>query len=245
MSVPVVSVDRSSPVPLYFQVASQLEDAIRSETLPPGSRLDNEIQLARRLGLSRPTVRQAIGYLVDRGLLVRRRGVGTQVVHSKVRRPLELTSLYDDLGAAGAMPTTTVHRLDEVDADPTVADALAVSPGTRVVRLERVRHAEGRPLALMTNHLPTGLLDLDVPALEAKGLYQLLRENGVHPHLAKQAIGARTASAREAAALGERRGAALLTMTRVAYATTGQAVEYGAHVYRASRYTFELTLVER
>lgn len=245
MSDLAVSVDRSSPVPLYFQVARQLEDAIRSETLPPGSRLDNEIQLAERLGLSRPTVRQAIGYLVDRGLLVRKRGVGTQVVHSKVRRPLELTSLYDDLSTAGAMPATTVRRLAEVDADETVADALAVSPGTGVVRLDRVRHAEGRPLALMTNYLPTGLLELDVATLEAKGLYQLLREHGVHLHLAKQSIGARTASAREATELGERRGAALLTMTRIAYDTTGRVVEYGTHVYRASRYTFELTLVER
>lgn len=245
MSDLAVSVDRSSPVPLYFQVARQLEDAIRSETLPPGSRLDNEIHLAERLGLSRPTVRQAIAYLVDRGLLVRKRGVGTQVVHSKVRRPLELTSLYDDLSNAGAVPTTTVHLLDEIDADEAVADALAVPTGTRVVRLDRVRHAEGRPLALLTNYLPTGLLDLDAATLEAKGLYQLLREHGVHLHLAKQAIGARTASAREAGQLGERRGAALLTMTRIAYDTTGRVVEYGTHVYRASRYTFELTLVER
>lgn len=245
MSDLAVSVDRSSPVPLYFQLASQLEDAIRSETLPPGSRLDNEIQLAERLGLSRPTVRQAIGYLVDRGLLVRKRGVGTQVVHSKVRRPLELTSLYDDLSRAGAVPTTSVHGLDEIDADQEVADALAVPLGARVVRLDRVRYAEGRPLALMTNYLPAGLLDLDTAVLETRGLYQLLREHGVHLHLAKQAIGARTASAREAARLGERRGAPLLTMTRIAYDTAGEVVEYGTHVYRASRYTFELTLVER
>src|SRR5437899_13060331 len=67
-----LSVDRSSPVPLYFQLSQQLEAAIEHGTLTPGSLLGNEIELAGRLGLSRPTVRQAIQSLVDKGLLVRR-----------------------------------------------------------------------------------------------------------------------------------------------------------------------------
>ena len=68
-----LSVDRTSPVPLYFQLSQQLEAAIEKGTLTPGSLLGNEIDLAQRLGLSRPTVRQAIQALVDKGLLVRRR----------------------------------------------------------------------------------------------------------------------------------------------------------------------------
>src|SRR5688500_20142611 len=93
---PQVLVDRASPVPLYFQVARQLEQAIESGVLPPGSRLDNEIALAEELGLSRPTMRQAIQYLVDKGLLVRKRGGGTHVARARVRRPVGLTSLFDD-----------------------------------------------------------------------------------------------------------------------------------------------------
>ncbi len=89
--------DRSSPVPLYFQVAQRLEKMIESGQLAPGARLENEIALAEQLGLSRPTMRQAIQYLVDKGLLSRKRGVGTQVVNTRVRRSVELTSLYDDL----------------------------------------------------------------------------------------------------------------------------------------------------
>ena len=81
MSGPLrLTVDKTSPVPLYHQVAQGLEDAIRSGELPPGTKLDNEIDLANRLNLSRPTMRKAMDELVRAGLLVRKRGVGTQVV---------------------------------------------------------------------------------------------------------------------------------------------------------------------
>src|SRR6266508_3319062 len=161
-----IAVDRASPVPLYYQVAQELERAIESGELKPGTRLDNEIALADHLGLSRPTMRRAIEYLVQRGLLVRKRGVGTQVVHPKVRRPLELTSLYDDLA-------------------------------------------------------------------------------GVRLHLASQTIGARAATAAEAAALQDRKGTCVLTMQRTAFDDTGRAVEYGSHLYRASIYSFEFVLTSR
>ena len=81
-----IRVDRSSPVPLYFQVAQHLEQMIESGELPMGTRLDNEGDLAGQLGLSKPTMRRAIEYLVGRGLLVRKRGIGTQVVHAKLTR---------------------------------------------------------------------------------------------------------------------------------------------------------------
>ena len=103
-----VDLDRSSPVPLYFQVAQQIEHAINEGELAPGDRLDNEISLAEQFGLSRPTMRRAIQELVDKGLLVRKRGVGTQVVHGQVTRPVELTSLFDDLTSHHQTPTTVV-----------------------------------------------------------------------------------------------------------------------------------------
>src|SRR5881392_2893401 len=106
---PQIVVDRSSPVPLYYQVAEQLEAAITSGQLSPGMRLQNELALAVQLGLSRPTVRQTMQYLVDKGLIVRRPGIGTRVVVSpRIRPTLELTSLWDDLTRTGQRPATKV-----------------------------------------------------------------------------------------------------------------------------------------
>ncbi|GAA0682448.1 MULTISPECIES: GntR family transcriptional regulator [Streptomyces] len=240
-----LSVDRGSPVPLYFQLAQQLESAIEHGTLTPGTLLGNEIELAARLGLSRPTVRQAIQSLVDKGLLVRRRGVGTQVVHSKVKRPLELSSLYDDLESAGQRPTTTVLVNTMVAASAEVAAALGVTEGSEVHRIERLRSAHGEPIAYLCNYIPPGLLDLDSGQLEATGLYRLMRAAGITLHSARQTIGARAATAVEAERLREQPGAPLLTMQRVTFDDTGRAVEYGTHTYRPSRYSFEFQLLVR
>jgi DNA-binding GntR family transcriptional regulator len=240
-----LSVDRSSPVPLYFQLSQQLEAAIEHGTLTPGSLLGNEIELAGRLGLSRPTVRQAIQSLVDKGLLVRRRGVGTQVVHSQVKRPLELSSLYDDLEAAGQRPATRVLVNTLVSASAEVAAALSVAEGSDVHRVERLRLAHGEPMAYLCNHLPPGLLELDSARMEATGLYRLMRAAGITLHSARQSVGARAASEEEGERLGEPAGAPLLTMQRTTFDDTGRAVEFGSHTYRASRYSFEFQLLVR
>ncbi|AQS66396.1 GntR family transcriptional regulator [Streptomyces pactum] len=239
------ALDRGSPVPLYYQLAQQLEAAIENGALAPGNLLGNEVDLSVRLGLSRPTVRQAIQSLVDKGLLVRRRGVGTQVVHSQVKRPLELSSLYDDLEAAGQGPSTRVVRNEGVPASTCVAAALGVPEGGEVTVLERLRLTHGQPVALLCNYLPTALLDLDRARLESTGLYRMMRACGITLHSARQTVGARSATREEADRLDEEEGAALLTMQRTAYDDTGRPVEFGTHIYRASRYAFDFQLLVR
>jgi DNA-binding GntR family transcriptional regulator len=237
-------IDRSSPTPLYYQLAQAIEGAISGGSLPAGSRLENEVLLAQRYGLSRPTVRRAVQELVDKGLLVRKRGVGTQVIQPHVRRSVELTSLYDDLARAGEAPTTEVLALDRVPAAADVAEELDVPVGEEVVVVRRLRRSHGEPLALLTNHLP-GRFSPTVEELTELGLYQYLRVRGVHLRVAHQRIGARLARSEEARLLEEPPRAALLTMQRVAFDDKGDPVELGRHVYRASRYDFETTLVGR
>jgi DNA-binding GntR family transcriptional regulator len=243
---PTLVIDRASPVPLYFQVASQLERAIESGELPPGARMDNEIALAEELGLSRPTMRQAIQYLVDKGLLVRRRGVGTHVARARVRRDVGLTSLFDDLSVSGQAPTTEILSYAMLAVTGPVAKALEVPEGTEVLALERLRRAGGEPLAIMHNYVrPLAQAELTEQRLREHGLYELLRAAGVTLAAAQQSIGARRATTAEARLLDETRGAPVLTVRRTTFDDQGGVVEYGDHVYRASRYSFEVALTSR
>ncbi|MDY1003326.1 MULTISPECIES: GntR family transcriptional regulator [unclassified Curtobacterium] len=240
-----MDLDRSGPMPLYHQVASRIEESIRNGAMPPGARLENEIALGERLGLSRPTIRRAIQDLVDKGLLVRRRGIGTQVVHGPVTRKVELTSLYDDLTQGSQQPTTKLLDRSDVPATQAVAEALGVEVGTTVVHVLRVRFAEDVPMAVLENYLPPEFADITDEDLRAHGLYQLLRSRGVTMRVAKQRIGARAATDDEAGLLEIEDGDPVLTMSRTAYDASGRAVEYGLHCYRPDRYSFEVTLVDK
>ena len=235
--------DRESPIPLYHQVVSRIESAIERGELQPGVRLDNELEIARQLGLSRPTLRMAIARLVDKGLLIRRRGLGTVVAPAHVRRPFALTSLYDDLVEAGRRPITRVLGFQSVSAPEEIARELMVQPGARLLFMRRLRLVDGEPMAVMTNYLPEGLLRAEGHELEKSGLYQLLRRRGIQPRIANQTVSARRASAAEARLLAVRRGAPLLTMRRTAFDDAGQPVELGIHIYPAERYSLEMTVV--
>ncbi|GGH48518.1 GntR family transcriptional regulator [Microbacterium album] len=237
--------DRTGPVPLYYQVSSRLEAAIRSGDIPAGARLENEIAIGHRLGLSRPTVRRAIQELVDKGLLVRRRGIGTQVVQGQVTRQVELTSLYEDLQNAHHEPTTRVIEREIMPAPDEVADRLGLASGSDVLYVRRQRSTDGVPVALLENYLPADFSDITREQLEERGLYQILRGRGVAIRVAKQRIGARREHGDEAQLLDVDRGSPLLTMERVAYDGSGHAVEFGRHCYRPDMYSFETTLVAK
>lgn len=239
-----VALDRSSPVPLYHQVATAFETAIRDGSLPPGTRLDNEIDLAKRFNLSRPTMRQALDQLVQAGLVVRRRGIGTQVVEPPVRRPLQLSSLYDDLIEQGSTPTTEILELTPVAADQDRAELLGIKEGTPLQHLRRVRSIDGTPLAIMENWVPTDVLELDRGQLGDHGLYDLMRGAGIDFRLAHQRMGATVADKEQAALLDVDPGAPLVQMERVARDSSGRAVDGGHHLYRADLYSFEMTLVK-
>jgi len=200
------------------------------------------VKIAEDLGLSRPTVRAAFSYLVDRGLVSRRRGQGTVVTKGKVSRAVKLTSLFDDLADAGKRPTTKVLHNEVIRPSDLVRTSLGIEEGQLVVYLERVRFGEDEPIAVMHNYIPTSLVTLSNDMLAEHGLYELLRASGVHPVRATQRISAKNATASEARLLDETRGTALVTMERIAYDDRGRAIEFAQHVYCASRYSFHSVL---
>ncbi|AKU16147.1 GntR family transcriptional regulator [Luteipulveratus mongoliensis] len=239
-----VSLERASPVPLYHQLAEQLREAVTSGRLQPGDAFENELALAARLGLSRPTVRRAIQELVAQGLLLRRRGLGTTVANRQIHRRAELTSLYDDLARDGATPTTRVLEL-RTTTDERAAQALGVPAGSSLVAITRLRLAGEQPFAVLRNWLPPTLGEVTQDELEGEGLYALLRARGVRPVVAHQTIGARRPTAPERRRLGLRASDPVLTMSRAAFDADGNPVEFGDHIYRADSYTIDVTIDER
>ena len=222
-----IRVDRSSPVPLYFQVAQHLEQMIESGELPMGTRLDNETDLAGQLGLSKPTMRRAIEYLVGRGLLVRRRGIGTQVVQAKVTREVELTSLYDDLAKTGRDPSTTVVSFGTEPASDSLAATLGIPAGTPVYVFERLRYADAEPLALMRNHVPGQLIRLSAADLQSRGCTTCSGRTASACGSPSRPSGRGPRPRPRPARWARSKGAPLLTMERSAYDEQGRAVEHG------------------
>ncbi len=239
-----ITLERNSPVPLYYQLAQSIEHAINNGDLAPGDRLENELSLTSRLGLSRPTARQAIQELVKKGLLVRKRGVGTQVVRSQFRRDERLSSLNEDLAKAGRTPTTRMLEYSVGELDSDIRDAIEAATATDVefLKIRRLRLADDVPLAILTNYLPNRF-EITQAELESKGLYACLRSLGVNLKIAHQQISARLMTDEEAELLDEETPAACLTVDRIAYDDVGQFVEFGRHMYHAAHYSIQSSLV--
>lgn len=135
------TLDHSSPVPLYHQGGPASGRGDRGRPPAGGSTLESESDLAGRLGISCPTMRAAIKQLVDKGLLMRRRGIGTRVAPQPVRRAVALTSLYDDLKEAGREPEICVLAFEEARCPPDIAEHLDLEPCAPVLSFDWLRLA--------------------------------------------------------------------------------------------------------
>jgi GntR family transcriptional regulator len=206
--------------------------------LDPGAVLPSERLLAQRYGVARATVTQAIDGLAARGLVYRVQGSGTFVAEPKFRQPLTLTSFTEDMRARGMTPGSVVRGQAIVPASEVVARHLALVPGTPVVHLERVRTADGEPMALERTHLPAqrlpGLEDAD---LTDASLYELLeRKWGVRVAEADQWASVVRVSEEEAALLHVSAEQPALLFQRVTRDPAGTPVEYVRSLYRGDRY---------
>jgi GntR family transcriptional regulator len=218
--------------PAHAQIELALEAAIERGRLSPGARLPAERQLAERYGVSRMTLRQALGALEQRGRLVRHKGRygGTFVAEAK----LELagtSALSDQLRGLGLAAGARVLAACERDAEPDEAEL-----GKRVYSIERVRLANGEPVALERGAYSVeafpGMLD---GPLEGS-LYDLIRARYDDvPVRAHERLEPALARPHEAAALGIEPGAPVMLVERTAYSATGRPVEHSRDVFRGDR----------
>ncbi len=233
------ALDRHSPrEPKYYGLKRHLTEL--SRTLPPGSPLPPERTLAVEFGTSRTTVRQALSELVVEGRLERQQGRGTFVAKPKLAQPLHLTSYTEDTLAHGMQPTSRVLVLDQVRADDVLAERLGVRRGERLVHLERLRLADGEPMAIERTYLPAARFPrLRQHLLRLGSLYAALdAEFGVRPVQAEETIETALATPEEAALLGVDTGLPLLLLSQRSLDADGVPVEWVRSVYRGDRYKF-------
>lgn len=233
--------------PRYLQLKRRLETAISERILSPGTMLPPEREIARLTGLSRVTVRKAVAPLIDEGLIQQRRGSGTQVTPpvKRVEQSLSrLTSYSEDMQRRGINPGS--NWLNRSTSQPSPEEIMNLGLGTSesVVRLERLRTANGTPMAIERASLPVTVLP--DPAVVKGSLYETLEQLGTKPVRAIQRIIATNLPAGEASLLGVAEGIACLKITRISYLDNGKAAEFTRSVYRGDAYDFvaELKLVE-
>jgi GntR family transcriptional regulator len=225
------------------QVRTILEQLIVAE-LNPGDAIPSERALVVRLGVSRVTIRQAIADLVDAGALERVHGKGTYVTGPQVDSRLHLTSFSREMRDRGLVPATVVLSAAEEPADDGVAYALRIRPGRPVVRVERLRTADGTPMAYEVGHYPAALF----PGLlqrEMGALYDVFAsEYGVVVTSGEQTVRAESADASQARILGIAKRAPLLVQERVTYAGD-RVIELSTSWYRADRYRIHMAITPR
>lgn len=237
-----IKIDRDSATPLHTQISDPVMQHIYSGELAPGQLIEDEVSLAERLRVSRPTVRRALQDLVSAGLLTRRRGVGTRVTPAHIHRQIGLTSLYDDLSSAGLQPRTDVLSYEVRLTDAKLASEMECTEGAEVVVIERLRWSGENPLALMHNVLPAHAAP-SLTELTRHGLYECLARRDIRPLRAVQSVGAKIANPREAEYMKLEEGSPLVTATRHAYTESGEIIDYGRHVYDAAQYQVTFPLV--
>ncbi|MBV9413881.1 MAG: GntR family transcriptional regulator [Solirubrobacterales bacterium] len=230
---------------LVEQVREGLLQELTSGKLAPGAKLPNENQLAERFGVSRSTIRESVGGLMDAGYLARRHGSGTYVTSSaRTRHPLDTTVSYTAMiRAAGHAPTETVVSRSVRAPDADERELLGLAGGASVIDVERVRFADRRPVIYSRDRIPVALLgEYSESALDSS-LYSILARAG-HPVASATARLLPTiANARLAKLLGIKRGTPLLHIEQVDYDERGHAVMLSREWHVAD--AFELVVNRR
>lgn len=241
----MAAIDTNSPIPKYYQLKEIIRDMVEREELGEGDPIPPERELCERFGISRMTARQAVVELVNEGLLYRQQGRGTFVAGKKVQQEAErLRSFTEDMRERGMRVSSEVLGVDEESAGPVVARMLGVDPGEKIVRVRRVRHADGEPMALENSHLLHEFADVVLGAdLSHGSLYdELRRKAGLKISRAEQSYEAALVNEAEAEHLRVPAASPALLIERVTYDANDRPFEYVKSTYRGDRYRVTTSL---
>jgi GntR family transcriptional regulator len=225
--------------PLYLALRNNISKAIEGGALKPGDALPSERDIAELADVSRVTVRKAVQSLVTEGLLIQRHGSGTFVAPrvERVQQSLSsLTSFTEDMARRGMKAESVWLAKGLYPPSPEEMLTLGLSATDRVARVERLRLANGTPLAIERASLAEATLP-DPSAVE-NSLYACLKKNGNRPVRAIQRLSAALLDKEDAELLGVPPGSATLNIERIAYLASGKVIEFTRSRYRGDAYDF-------
>ena len=241
--------DSRRAIPLYVQLRDAVRAEIRDRGLQPGDRLPTEGELEQRYGVSRSTIRQAVGDLEAEGVLRRIQGKGTFVAAPKIQHAPVLASFSELLRSQGFTPA---HRLLEsalVAAPAEVASGLAVAEGAPCRYLKRLFFADGAPVGVSQTWLPLAVMGayddfIEGGANEDRSLYELLEQGSpdLMPHHAVETINPGLASEADADLLGCDAGTPLLLIHRHTRTADDRPLEWTLLRFARARYEYRVEL---
>jgi len=240
------TLERTNPLPLYYQLKEVLKQQIRSGHLAPHTAIPSEPELVANYHVSRATVRQALSELVHEGLLYRQHGKGTFVCEPRVQQTQsELTSLTEEIQRRGKRPGGLLLVSELIRGSEAVRKQLSLIDTEQTIRLERLRTANDIPISYEVDYLPyprAASIYQRAKELSDGSLYNLMNSEGLNPYIVEQKIRVGTATVREAELLRIPPGEAGLHFTSTAFDLTGSPIEYSETFFPGTQYDFHVTL---
>ena len=234
------SIDHKNPVPLHIQTEELLRKIIRQPQYSKGKLLPNEIDLAKKLAISRSTLRQAINKLVYEGLLTRKKGVGTKVTNMVSSKALNWLSFSQEMALRGIPIKNFELKISWVKPDESVANFFEIRREKKVLKLERLRGRPEGPFVYFVSYFHpriglSGEEDFKRP------LYEILEKDYlVVANLSKEEISARAADKFLAAKLIIDEGSPILFRKRFVFDQGERPIEYNLGFYRADSFIYTI-----
>jgi GntR family transcriptional regulator len=231
-------ISHQSALPLYYQIKQNLLELVESNRFTAGDLLPAESEMGEYYGVSRLTVRQAVGELVREGVLVRERGRGTFVARPKTTHMMVRTSGFSErIKELGQTPSSKVLGYEVIPATASVAENLYIAEGSPVYKLVRLRSVDGEPQLIETTHLPQATFpNMETVDFSQVSLYSTLAQKfDCLVTAADEVFEPVLVTSYEADLLGVKAKSAALLLEIIAYDQFGNRVEYNKSIIRGDK----------
>lgn len=238
-------IDKTKPIPLYYQIVEDVKRKIDNREFKPGDRLPTEQWISEYYDVSRVTVRKAIEELIAAGAIYRVRGKGPVVSAPKFNRRLQrLTGLHEELTEAGMVSSSRILDVQRIGADGRIARLMGIPDGETILSFRRLRYNNQVPIADQRIYLNESFCrGFDPAVLTDRSLYQILEEEyRLQIDFADQTMSVKIPTRKQVEELDIQDKKSLLCMNRTTYLVTGEVIEYTEISYVADRYEFSIRL---